>query len=153
MVEHRGIFWCPLEALQYVCGTDNRHLQQINGTGVRTQIDPGQLIRRNHNVVIQLSSANSDALNTALQKLSGCLMRYIPLREARYRRPRENNYRHRNRPAEPYRRGADLRRNPSPQEGHDHDNGAESDVVDLHGSPLNSDNDDQNPADGQIVPH
>lgn len=143
----------PRQALQFVAGADNKHLGQIQDDGVQVYIDPRSLIQHEPYVTILLTGPDPLVLR-AMEKLSGCLMRYVPNRDPNYR---QQTYQHRGalrRNAPPYPRNA-MRRSPAPVRrptasapGQRRDN---EEVIQLHASPLHSE-DEGELADGRVVP-
>lgn len=149
----------PRQALSYVAGPKNRHLEQVQRTNVQVYIDPRALIQDEPFVNILLTSPDDVALQRAMEKLSGCLMRYNPQRDPNVRPQMLYSRASSRRSPQPYHRGGNARR-PSASTSerralpprHRAETG--EDIVRIHASPLNSDDDtDSAHADGHIVPN
>ena len=147
----------PRQALQFVAGADNKHLAQIQDDGVHVFIDPRSLIQHEPFVIILLTGPEHLVIK-AMEKLSGCLMRYVPDKDRNYRQ-QTYYHQHRNsaRRADPlYPRGG-KRRSHSPVRRPEASMSAahranNDEVLDLHPAQVLSE-DEGEITDGHIVPH
>ena len=147
----------PRQALQFVAGADNKHLAQIQDDGVHVYVDPRSLIQHEPFVTILLTGPDPLVLR-AMEKLSGCLMRYVPNRDPHYRQ--QTYHQHRNaarRISPPYHRGGGARRSPAPVRRPPASapavrRGNNEDELDLHPAQALSE-DEGELTDGHIVPH